>query len=130
MGGGSTGVGEEATSAPGIPCYRAAYTKMSSNGQCEQGMETPSYIMIEMQEFVVFFLGKFIQRERKKGTYWLSEVFGTDSELYLQRKRPFQAYRDRSKKLGLPHEMSDRLRTAAPEVGVPGDLTSGQLSTS
>ena len=86
--------------------------------------------MIEMQEFVGFFLGKFIQRERKKGTYWLSEVFGTDSELYLQRKRPFQAYRDRSKKLGLPHEMSDRLRTAAPEVGVPGDLTSGQLSTS
>lgn len=35
MGGGSTGVGEEVTSAPGVPCYYAAYTKTSSNGQCE-----------------------------------------------------------------------------------------------
>ena len=67
MGGGRTGVGEEAISAPGVPCYRATYTKMSSDGQCERGMETPSYIMIEMQEFVGFFFRKIHSKGEEEG---------------------------------------------------------------
>jgi len=44
------------------------HTKTSNDNQHERKTETPNYTMIQMQRF----LEKYVQREGKKGTDWLS----------------------------------------------------------
>lgn len=51
--------------------------------------------------------------------------------LFTEKETPpsLRAHRDRRKKLGLPHKMSNKLSIlAAAEIRVPDDLISGQLN--